>query len=295
MKTGEVVAVSKYDLAISYASDDTWLANDLYELLSPYNISIYCYSKMLDASGGRLRENLKQVYDDSRLNLLIWSRSYAESVEPLFPAMERRFLVDRHIYENDHMSLIPISIDGFEIGKDLKSLLFHSIRQIGVTGIEKVVNERLGAMRSGRSGDSHVHHPVSTESWRGDLTLCNFSVSRNFERDHLNRWKNLADVLINFPNNFGTKHVYLIPSGSCQINMRHTNRLRSSEILLEAKRRVSRKFCEQNLDLPLQGYWFTYSTVKSPEAKVVAMYCRAYDDFLNENFERELSVLVKQM
>jgi hypothetical protein len=60
-----------YQIALSYASEDSWIAKDIYEMLSHYAMSVYCYDRMPDVTGGMLRAHLDQIYSKSWINILI--------------------------------------------------------------------------------------------------------------------------------------------------------------------------------------------------------------------------------
>jgi hypothetical protein len=277
-----------FDVAISFDDGDKWFAEDIHEVMTAYGLSVYCYTKMIDAAGGRLRENLKRVYDESRINVIVWSKAYADSIEPKMCAMERRFLLDRHVMLNDSKGLIIANIDGHPVDRDMLSLSHYNLRDVGVTGFEKLLHGRVGALRSGRQADHSVHHPIGMERYRSPIQPCTFSISPSVKSDGLGRWQSLGDILVDFPNEYRTRHVYLIPSGACQVNMRHPDQLRNKAMFLDTKRDIGEAFCVENMGQDISGYWFSYTPLNS-EREVVAIYSKAYDQFLNERFENALA------
>lgn len=273
-----------FDIAISYASAEAWIAKDLYDLLVPYGYRVYCYDRMPDESRGFLRENLRDIYLRSGLNLLLWSQAYATAPDDSFPTMERRFLVHRHVNKGESITLIPISVDDYRIASDLELMLVHRLRDNGVLGIEQLTVERLRELRKRPTNHGVVFHPLPTDKYRGELYACEFSVDTRFQNDPLNRWQDLGDVWVRYPNEHGTKYVYLIPSGLCTAFLRHTVRLRTRPDYLEAKRLASIAFAERVRDRNLAGFWFLSRSPKAPERNIVTIYCPEYDRFLNEHF-----------
>jgi len=135
-----------FDIAISYASEEAWLAKDLYDLLTPYGLSVYCFDRMPDESRGFLRERLSDIYTTSGLNILIWSESYSKAAQDSFPAMERRFIIYGHVHKGEAASLLPICVDSTVLGTDLDITLVHDLKKSGVVGLEQLVIERLRAL-----------------------------------------------------------------------------------------------------------------------------------------------------
>jgi len=225
----------KFDIAISYASQDEWLALDLYDLLTPYGISVFCFTRMPDETKGFLRERLVDIYTTSCVNILIWSESYSKASPDSFPSLERRFIVHRHVNKGDSQSLFPISIDQTPLDRSLEIALTHQLQKYGVLGLERIVVERLRRLRKRPTDDGIVFHPFPTDKYRGELRPCHFQINPKFQNDPLKRWSRLGDILMKFPNDKGTNYVYLIPSGLSTVYLRHTARFRTQPEYLEAK------------------------------------------------------------
>ena len=101
-------------------------------------------------------------------------------------------------------------------------------------------------------------------------------------------------MLTVFPNDKGTKFVYLIPSGLCTVFLRHTVRFRTQPDYLEAKRLAAIEFAAKVGSRELSGFWFVASGRNAPEREVVTLYCPEYDRYLNDNFERCLELAKSQ-
>ena len=283
----------KYHIALSYASSDAWIAKDLYEILISYNYSVYCYDKMPDETQGILRDKLREIYQGACLNILLWSSSYDNNSEDSFASMERRFIVDRHLYRGDDDALMVVCVDESPLPKDFDMILAHNIKKTGLLGLENIITERLQRLSFKCDDSKAVCHPMATTPYRSQLEPCTFRIHRNWKRDPYKRWKQLADILTVFPNSQGTKCVYLIPSGGCMVHLRHTGRLKTNELYLEAKRIASEEFIGFNLEKELCGFWFIEKKPRKPEYEVVTLYCSEYDQYLNENVGRVISEIKK--
>jgi len=277
---------SSFDIAISYTSQEAWLAKDLHDLLIPYDLSVYCFDRMPDEARGFLRERLGDIYAESKLNILIWSAAYSKAAPDSFVAMERRFLVHRHVNKGESESLLPIRVDATAYDRDLDITLVHGLQDLGVVGLEHLVVERFRALGKCPTDHGIVCHPRATDRYRGELRPCSFKLDPSFQRDPIKRWEKLADMLAKFPNDKGTKYVYLIPSGLCTVFLRHTVRLRTQPDYLEAKRLASIAFAEAIGSHELSGFWFLSRSANAPERDVVTLYCPEYDRYLNENFQK---------
>lgn len=286
---------AQFDIAISYASQDAWLAHDLHDLLIPYGLSVYCYTRMPDESKGFLRERLVDIYSTSCVNILIWSQSYSTAASDSFPAMERRFIVHRHVNKGESHSFLPIRIDQTPLDRPLEITLAHQLQDFGVLGLERIVVERLRELRMRPTDDGIVFHPPPTDKYRGELRPCHFQLNPQFRSDPLKRWQQLGDIWTKFPNDKGTKHVYLIPSGLCTVYLRHTVRFRTQPDYLEAKRIASAKWAKIVGDRNSSGFWFLSTSSKAPEREVVILYCAEYDRYLNEHFEQCLNEVRKKI
>ena len=285
---------TRFDIALSYSSNDSWIAKDLHDLLAAYGFKVYCYDRQPDESRGFLRESLRDIYLNSQLNILLWSSSHASAATDSFPAMERRFLAHRHINKGEAETLIPIDVDGHPLAHDLEIATVQPLRQHGILGMEQLVIDRMRHLRKRPTNNGLVFHPPPTDKYRSELNACEFSLHPKYQTNPLKRWQKLGDVWVRFPNPHGTQHVFMIPSGLCTVFLRHTARMRMRPEWIEAKRRTSIDFADSVGDRKLRGFWFFNRSASAPEREVVTIYCSDYDRYLNENFEKHLDVLFPQ-
>lgn len=270
---------SPFDIALSYCADDAWVAKDLHALVTAKGLTVYAYDLEIDQAGGFLRDNLTYIYEDSCLNVLVWSQGYRDKQRETLVSMERRVIVSRHVRRGEDKSLLIVALDEAELDRDLNDILAHSIRREGVTGIAQLIVKRAKQLLVNQKDPGKVTHPQGTGGARGDLSSCTFAINRDFRSDPHNRWRRLADVLVDFPNNpLNTRNVYLIPSGRVNSLIRHSVLLRDNPRLLEWKRRATEEFAVQFLGKKMEGYWFK---MRLGEAEVATVYSEDYDVHLN--------------
>ena len=87
----------RFDIALSYAEKDAWIAKDLYQLATGYGFSVFCADYLPDRASGFLRTKLQEIYSESRLNVVLWSQAYSSKSIDSFPALERRAIAARHV------------------------------------------------------------------------------------------------------------------------------------------------------------------------------------------------------
>src|SRR5688572_11319723 len=118
-----------FDLALSYAAEDSWLAKDLHGLISRIGFLVYSYDEFPDHARGTLRRNLRDIYYDSRLNVVIWSSTYQAKPLDSIVACERRCIGDRHVERGDSNSLLIVRLDGTPLERDFQTILGHSLHR----------------------------------------------------------------------------------------------------------------------------------------------------------------------
>jgi len=275
----------RFDVALSYSSSNAWLARDIFKLLTVPGFNVYCYDEMPDAAHGVLRSGLRDIYYDSHLNIVLWSRAYRDSQSDSFVALERRAIADRHVERGESKSLFIVLLDDTPLERDFQTVLAHKLQDFGVLGLQGALISRLKSLYSHVTEEGAVVcHPsiALREGSRGLLQPCSFTISRDYASDKLNRWKNCADILVDFPNPLKTRWVYLIPSGLTTPFLTHPSRLFVDPSLLEHKRRASIEFIEQFGDQKIKGAWFPLSKNGVDHATV---YSISYDRFLNKSAE----------
>lgn len=280
-REGVVTEELRFDVAISHASEDAWVACDLHNLIKRNGFSVYCDVEQADAAGGFLRENLQAIFRTSTLNVLIWSRAYAQKPVNSICGMERRSLVERHVNRGDAGSLVIVNVDDAPLG-DLDVILVHHLKTEGLTRIEEFITTRLKRLWSRPTESGLLKHPPGTEKDRGLFQPSVFTIDPKYQSDPLGRWKTLADVLVQCEIPGNRLLVYLIPSGLATPFLRHSALLRSDPTLLERKRRATEKFAEDRLGCKLEGFWFR---MKKGEIELPTVYCPSYDAFLNASLQ----------
>jgi hypothetical protein len=272
----------RFDVALSYSSKDAWVGKDLHYLISRYGFSVYCYDCEPGRTHGFLRTKLREIYRDSSLNVLIWSRNYGDQPKESFLAMERRCLTNRHVEKGDPESLFILSIDNSPLPLDLEDVLAHQLEKEGLIEPSRIIISTLKKLYSHNTEFGVIQHPTTTDAARGQLYPCTFQIDPSYQSDPWKRWKRLADVLVVFPNPLGTPSVYLIPSGLASPLLRHSLILKEDPVLLERKRQATLKFVEESLGRELKGFWFR---MRVGEIEVAAVYAPAYDRFLNASLQ----------
>lgn len=285
----------KFDVALSYSTEDMWVARDIHDLLSEYGFRVYCFDKQPDEAHGFLRSRLIDIYADSCLNILFWSKSYASKASESFVAMERRAIVHRHVELGKAETLAVLLMDDTPFERDLTTILGHPLQKIGLLGFQNSIVERLKGLYSQKSEYGNIEHPPETESIRGQMFPCIFTIDAFFDTDYYKRWAKYADVLVKLKKDAfqvgdplppDTHRVYLIPSGLASPLLRNTKLLTRDPSLVVLKRKATEDFIDNHESIELSGFWFRQ---RIGDAEVAAVYCPAYDAFLNT----QLSIAAK--
>lgn len=273
---------TRFDVALSYSETDVWVARDVHDLISERGYSTYCADRQPDAARGILREKLHDIYSSSRVNVMIWSCSYAAKPRDSVVVMEEQCLWLRHIKNGDSESLFILAVDETPLSQYFAGILAHKIQRTGVVGAAKAILSRIPKLSSYNTQFGIVCHPQGTDRDRGQLHPCYFAIKPNYHLDTLGRWKTLADIEVevleaNFP---ASLHIYLIPSGGTTPLLRHSVILRTNPGLLDHKRIASAKFVEERMGGQLKGFWFH---MRKGEIEIPTVYSAEYDAFLNSS------------
>ena len=273
-----------FDVAISYFSSECWIAKDIYTLLTRHGITCYCASIQRDAANGFLRKELFDIYNNSLLNVMIYSKGYNAVRDDSIVKMERNILFDRTIGRGDGKSLFILLTDSESIPNDLQMCLSHHLHTIGITGIEADIFNRVKLLkRAPINKNANYKHPPATNNQRGNMTTCSLQINPNFKNEK--RWKKLGDILVDAdPPPAVGKKVFLIPSGSVFTFLSHTISLRHDENLLEAKQKYSLDFYSLNRGTSLKGVIFN---MKTGDVDYPTAYCNLYDNHLNDSWNSD--------
>lgn len=266
-----------FDVAISFASDDRWLAMDMNNLFTQAGISSYCSAHLADEASGLLRKNLYDIYDGSLLNFMIHSKAYEEKVGDSIVKMERQVLFDRHVGRGESESLFVLLTDA-KLPSDFEMCLAHRLSDIGVTGSLSFVFQRLKHLKKvpDQQGGNYSH-PAKSEKSRGSMSQCEFKIDPNF-RQH-RRWKELGDILIETipPGPKGLKTI-LIPSAQCIAFLGHSTAIKRDSKLLAIRQDGGNSFYNLNRDETLRGVTFA---MRNGAIEYPTAYCLKYDLHLN--------------
>lgn len=276
---------NNYQIAFSFASEDEWVAKDIDTLLQRKGFSSYCSSQKKDVANGVLREDLMDIYRKSTINILIYSYYYERKIGKSIVAMERKFLIDRHVRKNEEKSLFILIIDGSDIPNDFDVCLSHRIESIGIIGVEEYVCKRLRALT--KSTDwlgIEYKHPEGVEGIRGVLKPCEFTIADNYSNDRNKRWSSLGDILVE-PNTVLPRNLvsYLIPSAGCINFLSHSHMLMSDSLSLKIKKEAGKKFVKKNQGKKLIGMIFD---IEKNGMYYPTIYCSEYDKFLNDEWDK---------
>lgn len=278
----------RFNVAISSAKEDGWIAKDLSSLLKWLGFSVYCHLHEPEVARGFLEEKLGDIYSDSCLNIIIWSRAYSQRPRDSIVSYARRCLATRHVYKGDAESLLILRADETPVESDLNSVLAHTLQERGLVGIQAFVIERLKSLWSFDTSSGLLTHPPGTEQERGPLQSCSFTIHPEYQSAPLNRWENLADVRIR-SNDIPLKRgviPFMILSGLAIPFLRNSSLLKVDPKLLHLKRRATINFLQHRLGRSLDGVWFLR---KKETVEYPLVYCSIYDEFLNKSFQRESS------
>lgn len=278
-----------YDIAISYQNSQRWLAGDLYNLAQQAGYKVFAHKFTHAHSTGLLNTKLARVYEHSRLNVMLWSKSYANEKNSGPVGIERQRLINRHIGEPE--SLLIVSVDNHPIHEDLSKHIYNNLTEVGVFGLLQMLFAQLGGITSVVESDGwRLDHPFETDAQRGDMKECKFRINPRYQGQ--GRWGSLADVLVHFDESppMGTQYVFLIPSGNVPPELRHSIRLKNEPNLLESKRKATRDFIDSVGNKHLNGVWFPMHRGKHSFATVYCSsydkhLCRAYNQLLKKSFE----------
>lgn len=273
-----------YDVAISFASEDQWIANDLYTLLTNQGVSVYFSDRLPDVTARFLRKELFSIYRQSTLNVLLWSSSYATKRKDSPIHMEKNVLFDRHIGGNEHSSLLIVNVDSYEAPNEFSFCPAHPLKDFGISGIKEFVIDRLIASWRFKDefGITYNHPPTKNRSKQ--MEPFTFKINTGFESK--TRWKTLGDIEVVSADKIkriDKLKIFLIPSGSknVPIFLSHSTFLKSREDLLLTKQKTGLEFARQNAEKQLLGVLFYIDK----DISYPHVYCHDYDKFLSANWK----------
>jgi len=276
--------LKKINVAFSFSDDNAWIGKDLTSLLEEVGLSTYYSADNPDFTGGFLRKELMKVYENSSINVMLWSSSYMSKPKDSIVAMEENILWQRHVGKSEHKTLFILEVDNAPIPKHFEICLTHNINDIGILkSRDYIINRLIECYKATFPEKGQYSHPTGRDIERGKVHPCKFRLSSNYKQDKLGRWKALADVEVvpfntNIPKELKT---FMIPSGSVPPFLSHSTLLKTDTNCLAIKSILTSKFVKAHKRDDLQGVLF-YISREGMEYPHV--YCYEYDKFLCENY-----------
>ena len=134
-----------FDLAISYASSDRWLANRFKITAKKAGLKVF-YDRDYSAEmwGKKLIEYLENKYrDESRYCLMLISKQYSKSI---WTDCERHAALERTLEERGSEYILPIILDDTKlkgIPKDLRYFDLRNISEKSIADIERALIKKI--------------------------------------------------------------------------------------------------------------------------------------------------------
>ena len=103
----------EYDIALSFAEEDNWLASNIYLALklSAENNTIFYYKKNLDNIGTQLKKRLPEIYKHkARFVIMLVSKNYINK-DKTYAAIEAEAILERWKFNPNASFLIPVRMD----------------------------------------------------------------------------------------------------------------------------------------------------------------------------------------
>lgn len=281
-----------FDVAISYCSENRLYALNLFEILREGGLSVYFSSipKNMDVAGGNLREELKKIYTDSSVNIIIWSKNYIEKSESnSVVKSEYNLLLSRHISKADYKSLYIYKVDSTPLSEEFKEITAHQAEEVTFLKARSHVIIRLIESYEHEKGSNRLQHPEGVIGHRGPMKPCTFRLSiSNYKQDGLGRWDSLGDCLVVplFSNINKETKTYLIPSKQVPSFLSHPIILRTSKPARGLKKKLTMSFAKSNKNTTFEGMLF-YISKNGHEYPHI--YCGVFDRFLIDNMHKHAS------
>lgn len=272
-----------FKVAFSFADADEWVAKDLYFLLERGGISSYCSVNIPGHANGNLRKKFSSIYNESLLNIMIFSDAYNSKPAGSVVAMERRIIYKRHIDKHEEENLLILNIDNSAPPKDFKNCLIHKVQDIGLIGFEQIISSAMKKLLQVEDEFGYKYsHPPGSCHIRGDMFPCKFEICDEWRVDSKSRWESLGDIKVNMDHELSNgMNVYLIPSSHCIPFLGHSNRLRSDEQCLSIKKAAGTRFIKKFAGKTLDGVVFM---MNKDGMDYPTVYCAEYDSYLNRNW-----------
>lgn len=116
---------NSFQVAISFSDEKSWIAEDLQNFLKEIGIESFYYKAYPDYTGGNLNMNIKNIYTNSNLNVIVWSHDYAKKSYDSVVTTELQTMENRHITNQEYGSLVIINSDNSPIHNKFSDITFH--------------------------------------------------------------------------------------------------------------------------------------------------------------------------
>jgi hypothetical protein len=284
VKTNEIdMNRNSFQVAISFSDEKSWIAEDIFNFLKEIGIDSFYYKAYPDYTGGNLEDNIKKVYNNSNLNVIIWSNDYAKKSFDSVVNTELQTMQNRHISNQEYDSLVIVNSDNSQIHNKFSKITFHNLNEMGIYKIRNVIIERLNKLYTYVDGEisQKMYHPKFDGFTRGKMVLCKFIIHKDFIKSH--SWDKYGDIQVQITQSavkidFNLV-INLLPSGRVTSLLADPSLLRSQEKNLKIKKNLSKDFITKNKNHELIGYLFF-------RFKNGVEYCNVYnftyDDYLNK-------------
>ena len=151
-----------YDVALSFAGEDRSIAREIAESLTIEGISVFFDEAASAELWGRdLFQYLQRVYTDSKLCIVLISRSYNERQ---WTHSEFRNLL-AHSMHRPSFSILPLHIGDAPVPKELASLAYVEWSSISPRQLAQMVKARLASLPDPEPRDKREnYHVIKRES-----------------------------------------------------------------------------------------------------------------------------------
>lgn len=284
-----------FDIAMSFCSEQSWLANDLFKLLTRDGLFVYNFNYHPNFIKERFREELKEIYSKSKVNIIIYSSDYlSKSKDNMTPIYyEFNSLWNRHIINESHEDLFLIVYDKKEINQKLLNadIRFYNLKDEGMLNIHSYFRENLYNLWSKNEENfiKYYKHPLGLEIKRKAISFCTFRINADFENDEKGRHEKYGDIEVTLLSGKVVQRnhkVYLMASCNAPFYLSHPIVLESDEEpYKKIRQKINIDFYNHYKDKEINGGLFFIET--GPAAYPLPnVYSLIYDQFLIDNVEK---------
>ncbi len=263
----------KWDFFISHAGADVASAEALFDVLKSSS-RVFVDSHSL-RPGDNWPQELAAAQGASQITLVLAS---SQTEKAYYQGEEIARAINMSREEGSSHRVIPIYLDDVKAQVPFGLQVLQCISVSPSHDLSKIGTDLLQLLRELSPELKLVWHPASKDKDRGELSPCTFTLNSKYKLDPYSRWKNLADVLVNFRNPLGTRYVFMVPSGAAPEEYHYTDWWLKSPQLLAEKRGITEQFVKDNLGVELTGAWYP---MRRNNIDYTTVYCSRYDKALS--------------